>query len=127
MSEFTNSGGEKLFSMGSHTSSHPFLEQSRQFFATHRDYLNFLDIELGDSRDWIVDITGQTDIFLSLPFGDGVYNSDIIQAAVRNGYAGIRTSGWNSFSIEEMNIYALPSIPIISDTPITLIGEYFDP
>jgi hypothetical protein len=61
-----------------------------------------------------------------LPFGDGAYNSDIIQAAVSNGYAGIRTSVWKSFSIGEMNIFALPSIPVLSDTPIELIGEYFD-
>lgn len=126
MSEFTNSDGENLFTMGSHTSSHPFLEQRRQSFTTQQDYLNFLDIELGDSRDWIVDVTGQTDIFLSLPYGDGAYNIDIIHAAVRNGYSGIRTSVWNSFSIDEMNIYALPSIPILSYTPIAHIIEYFD-
>lgn len=126
MSEYADGGGKKLFSMGSHTSSHPFLEQSRQSFQTHQDYLDFLDIELGDSKNWIVDVTGQTDIFLSLPFGDGAYNSDIIQAAVSKGYAGIRTSVWNSFSIGEMNIYALPSIPILSGTSIELTGEYFD-
>lgn len=126
MSQYTNGEGENIFSMGSHSSSHPFLEQSRQSFVTDQDYLDFLDIELGDSREWIVDVTGQSDIFLSLPFGDGAYNSDIIQAAVRNGYSGIRTSVWNSFSAGEMNIFALPSIPVLSDTPIELIGEYFD-
>jgi hypothetical protein len=42
------------------------------------DYLNFLYTELNDSKNWIVDITGQPDLFLSLPFGDGAYNEDII-------------------------------------------------
>lgn len=126
MSQYTNGEGENIFSMGSHSSSHPFLEQSRQSFVTDQEYLDFLDIELGDSREWIVDVTGQSGIFLSLPFGDGAYNRDIIQAAVRNGYSGIRTSVWNSFSIREMNIFALPSIPVLSETPIELIGEYFD-
>jgi peptidoglycan/xylan/chitin deacetylase (PgdA/CDA1 family) len=126
MSQYANGEGVNIFSMGSHSSSHPFLEQSRQSFVTHQEYLDFLDIELGDSRNWIVDVTGQSDIFLSLPFGDGAYNSDIIGAAVGNGYSGIRTSVWNSFSIREMNIFALPSIPVLSDTPIELIEEYFD-
>ena len=126
MSGYKNSAGKRLFSMGSHTSSHPFLEQSRQLFATYEEYIDFLDVELGDSREWIVDVTGQDTIFLSLPFGDGAYNADIIEAAVRNGYFGIRTSVWNSFSINEMNIFALPSIPILSDTPIEFIREFFD-
>jgi hypothetical protein len=112
--------------MGSHTSSHPFLEQSAQYFSTHEEYLNFLNTELNDSKTWIVDITGQPDIFLALPYGDGANNEDIINAAIENGYSGIRTSVWNSFTIEEMNLFALPGIPILSGSSIDIIENYLN-
>ncbi len=124
MSQFTDDYGKNPFVMGSHTSSHPYLEQSAQYFATHDEYLNFLNTELQDSKNWIVDITGQTDIFLSLPYGDGVDNQDIINTAIANGYKGIRTSVWNSFTIDKMNLFSLPSIPVLSDSPIESIEDY---
>lgn len=126
MSEYLNSDNKNIFTMGSHTSSHPYLEQSDQYFGTHQEYLDFLNIELGDSKIWITDITGQTDIFLALPFGDGAYNEDIIQTARNNGYKGIRTSIWNSFTVDEMNLFALPGIPILSESAIRGIEDYFD-
>lgn len=126
MSEYVNSGQKKLFSMGSHTSSHPFLEQSEQYFDTHQEYIDFLNIELGDSKNWISDITGQSDIFLALPYGDGAYNSDIIEAAINNGYKGIRTSVWNSFTVDKINMFALPSIPVLSHSSIEIIENYLD-
>ena len=112
--------------MASHTSSHPYLEQSAQYFGTHEEYLAFLRTELNDSKNWIVDVTGQTEIFLSLPYGDGANNQDIINIAMESGYSGIRTSMWNSFNIEEMNLFALPSIPILYDSSINIIENYFN-
>jgi peptidoglycan/xylan/chitin deacetylase (PgdA/CDA1 family) len=126
MSQYTDNDGKAPFVMGSHTSSHPYLEQSAQYFATHDEYLNFLNTELGDSKNWITDITGQNNIFLSLPYGDGADSQDIINTAIANGYSGIRTSVWNSFTIDKMNLYALPSIPILSGSLIESIGDYLD-
>jgi peptidoglycan/xylan/chitin deacetylase (PgdA/CDA1 family) len=126
MSEYLNNDGKRVFNIGSHTSSHPYLEQSALSFTTREDYLNFLNTELRDSKTWIVDVTGQTDIFLSLPYGDGVNNHDIISTAKANGYKGIRTSVWKSFTFEEMNLYALPCIPVLSDTSIDFIENYLN-
>ena len=126
MSEFISTEGKRLFRMASHTSSHPFLEKSAGNFATHEDYLKFLNTELKDSKTWITDITGQTGIFLSLPFGDGANNQDIINTAVENGYLGIRTSIWNSFPVDKMNLFVLPSIPVLSDTSIDIIENYLN-
>jgi peptidoglycan/xylan/chitin deacetylase (PgdA/CDA1 family) len=126
MSQYLDADGKNVFKMGSHTSSHPFLEQSAGNFATRDDYLNFLHTELNDSKTWIVDITGQTSIFLSLPYGDGVNNQDIINTAKETGYSGIRTSVWNSIPATGINLFALPSIPVLSDTSIEMIENYFN-
>ncbi|HUH58429.1 MAG TPA: polysaccharide deacetylase family protein, partial [Pseudomonadales bacterium] len=125
-SECVHLESSNFISIGSHTSSHPFLEKSEQYFNTHGEYMDFLNIELGDSKHWIVDITHQPDVFLALPYGDGAYNQDIINSAAENGYKGIRTSVWNSFTVDEMNLFALPSIPILSDSSIDIIEYYFD-
>jgi peptidoglycan/xylan/chitin deacetylase (PgdA/CDA1 family) len=126
MSQYIDPEGKKPFVMGSHTSSHPYLEQSAQDFATHQDYLDFLNTELGDSKIWIADITGQPTMFLALPYGDGANNQDIINVAQENSYDGIRTSAWDSFVPGTMDIYVLPSIPVLSDTPIESIENYFN-
>jgi peptidoglycan/xylan/chitin deacetylase (PgdA/CDA1 family) len=125
MSEFINSDGQRMFKMGSHSSSHPYLEQSAQNFVTHEDYLNFLNTELNDSKTWITDVTGQKKLFLSLPYGDGANNQDIINTAKENGYIGIRTSVWKSFTVDEINLFALPSVPVLSDSSIDMIEKYF--
>lgn len=124
MSQYTGPGGELPFTMGSHTSSHPYLEKSIQYFATHEEYMDFLHTELADSKLWITDVTGQDGIFISLPYGDGAHNADIISTAQMAGYSGIRTSIWNSFSVDYMDLFALPSIPILSESDITIIEEY---
>lgn len=126
LSQYVNGEGKRLFNVSSHTSSHPYLEKSAQYFDDHQDYLNFLYTELADSKNWIVDITGRPDIFLSLPFGDGAYNADIIQTAKYCGYLGIRTSEYSSFTADEMDLFALPAIPVLDDTTIDIIETYFN-
>jgi hypothetical protein len=86
----------------------------------------FLNTELGDSKTWITDITGQDTIFMSLPYGNGANNADIIGSAASNGYTGIRTSVWNSFSPDSMNLFSLPSIPVLSDTKINIIENFLN-
>jgi peptidoglycan/xylan/chitin deacetylase (PgdA/CDA1 family) len=126
MSGLINEFGQRMFKMGSHSSSHPYLQQSAGNFGTHEEYLTFLRTELNDSKNWIVDVTGQPDIFISLPYGDGANNQDIINIAIESGYSGIRTSMWNSFTIDEMNLFALPSIPILYDSSIDIIENYYN-
>jgi peptidoglycan/xylan/chitin deacetylase (PgdA/CDA1 family) len=126
VSQYINDVGVKPFCIGSHTSSHPYLEQSAQYFTNHQDYLNFLSTELADSKNWIVDITGQTNIFLSLPFGDGAYNDDIISTAIYYGYKGIRTSVYNSFTADEIDLFALPGISILSHYSIDIIEDFLN-
>ena len=127
ISEFIDTFGKQPFKIGSHTSSHPFLEKSSQYFPDHNDYMKFLNTELGDSKTWITDVTKQDTIFLSLPYGDGANNADIIETAASNGYSGIRTSVWNSFSPDSMNLFSLPSIPVLSGTKINIIENYLNP
>jgi peptidoglycan/xylan/chitin deacetylase (PgdA/CDA1 family) len=126
MSQYVSTEGAMPFTIGSHTSSHPYLEQSEQYFSDHQDYLDFLYTELEDSRAWIVDITGQSDIFLALPYGDGANNIDIINTAIFCGYSGIRTSVYDSFTADEMNLYALPCISILTNYSIQIIDEFLD-
>ena len=126
ISEYLDNDGKKLFNIGSHTSSHPYLEQSAQYFTNHQDYLNFLNTELADSKNWIVDFTGQTNIFLSLPFGDGANNNDIINTAIYCGYKGIRTSLNNSFTADEMDLFALPGISMLFNYSIDIIENYLN-
>ncbi len=127
ISEFIDTTGNHPFKIGSHTSSHPYLEKSSEYFPDHNDYMTFLNTELGDSKTWITDITGQDTIFLSLPYGNGANNQDIIETAASNGYGGIRTSVWNSFSPDSMNLFSLPSIPVLSDTKINIIENFLNP
>lgn len=126
MSEYVNSGNKNLISIGSHTSSHPFLDKRKQLLGNQSAYIDFLQTELGDSKDWIVDITGRPDIFLALPYGDGANNQDVINTAINNGYKGIRTSMWNSFSVAEMNLFALPCIPVLSSSHFAVFESYLD-
>jgi peptidoglycan/xylan/chitin deacetylase (PgdA/CDA1 family) len=127
ISEFIDTSGKHPFKIGSHSSSHPFLGQSAQYFPDHNDYMTFLNTELGDSKTWITDVTGQDTTFLSLPYGDGANNADIIESAAGNGYTGIRTSVWNSFSPDSMNLFSLPSLPVLSNTKINIIENYLNP
>ena len=127
ISEFIDTNGKHPFKIGSHTSSHPYLEKSSQYFPDHNDYMAFLNTELGDSKTWITDVNGQDTIFLSLPYGDGANNQDIIETASSNGYGGIRTSVWNSFSPDSMNLFSLPGIPVLSDTKINIIENFLNP
>ncbi len=126
LSQYENDEGSRIFSIGSHTSSHPFLEQSAENFGNHDDYLAFLNAELGDSKEWIVDVTGQEHIFLALPYGDGAENPHIIETALANGYHGIRTSRWGAEKPFEMDLFVLRSIPILSTSSIDGIQYYLN-
>lgn len=124
MHDYTNGQGKQLFSIHSHTSSHPFLQKAKSNF-TPAVYQNFLNLQLGESRNWIVDVTQQPSMFLALPYGDGAGDTAITNTAIRQGYDGIRTSERASFTLDQMDLYRLPSLPILSTTRIQSMEKYF--
>jgi peptidoglycan/xylan/chitin deacetylase (PgdA/CDA1 family) len=126
MSFYTPANGERPFMFGSHTYSHVFLLQSKAGFDNTADYEAFLDYQLGQSKVLIdkhvpVGITA-----MSLPFGDGAGDPDIIAAAKRNGYKFIRTSTWENLSSPAVDLYNLPSLPILDTTTTKFIRYYLN-
>ncbi len=85
-------GGTRPFTFGSHSFTHQYLMARKTTFHTDEEYNSFLDYELGESKRVIELLTPYDVKCLSLPFGDGAGDSEIISAAQRNGYSFIRTS-----------------------------------
>lgn len=125
LSQEKDSMNRNLFHIGSHSMTHPFLlDMASQM--TPQQYQAFLDYEFGVSAAEIRDVTSQEKLFFSLPFGNGANNLQIINTAKKFGYNGIRTSIWNSFSESDLEIWAIPSLPILDFTDIKIIDDYFD-
>lgn len=124
MRSYKNTQNQSLFSIHSHSSSHPFLKK----WGEGKDpaiWQNFLNLQLGESHDWIVDITKQSSLFLALPYGDGAGDSTIIATAKNKGYDGIRTSVRASIAEDNIDLFNLPSVAIISTTKINTLENYF--
>lgn len=124
MSHYTITGGEHPFTFGSHTYSHQYLLKSKNEFANTTEYNAFLDYELGQSKEIIEKHTPVSVSVLSLPYGDGAGDPEIIAAAQRNGYKFIRTSTWAVIENREQNLFMIPSLPILDTTQSELIGYY---
>lgn len=124
MSRYAQSNGERPFSFGSHTYSHQYLLQRKEDFSTNDEYIRFLDYELRESKNLIDKYVPEGICTLSLPFGDGAYNSEIISSAQRNGYKYIRTSEWAAISDSSVNLFAIPGLPILDTTTQEFIGSY---
>jgi peptidoglycan/xylan/chitin deacetylase (PgdA/CDA1 family) len=124
MSHYTLIGGEHPFTFGSHTYSHQYLLQSKGGFASASEYNAFLDYELGQSKEIIEKHTPGSVSILSLPYGDGAGDPEIIAAAQRNGYKFIRTSTWGAIENPGQNLFMIPSLPILDTTKSELIGSY---
>jgi len=124
MAHYTLPGGERPFVFGSHSYSHTYLLQRRSDFSTLEEYNSFLDYEMRVSKELIEEnVPGIVDVF-SLPYGDGAGNTEIIQAAQRNGYRFIRTSIWGAIEPADIDLYVIPSLPILDSTEPELIGDY---
>ncbi len=124
MSFYTLSGGERPFVFGSHSFSHPYLQQRKKTFNTSEEYNSFLDYELGVSKSLIQKHSpGEVTIF-ALPYGDGAGDQDIISAAKRNGYKFIRTSVWGTIDNPEIDLFVIPCLPMLENTSPELIGDY---
>jgi peptidoglycan/xylan/chitin deacetylase (PgdA/CDA1 family) len=126
MSNYTLSGGERPFIFGSHTYSHQYLYGRKAGFENETEYNLFLDYELRESKQLIETHTPEAVTILSLPFGDGAGDSGIIAAAERNGYKFIRTSIYGAITKPEVNLFEIPSLPILSDTSSDQIGYYLN-
>ena len=127
ISEMDNSkslSGKKLFSIESHSASHPFLVRDSSNFANPEEYKSWLNSELRDSKNWIQNITGQSSMWLALPYGNGANNPQVIATAKSNGYSGIRTSIYGSFTVKTMDPFALPSLPLYSYSEISEVDNY---
>jgi len=126
MSYYMSGGGEHPFTFGSHSYSHVYLTKSRTSFATEEEYNRFLDYQLGVSKEMIEAHTPEKVNVLSLPYGDGAGDSDIITAAKRNGYKFIRTSKWEAITDPDINLFEIPSLPVLDDTTTDLIWSYLN-
>lgn len=114
MAKYRDHTGGVLFTLGSHTVNHLNLAQKKNDFSNAVDYRAFLDYETGESKRIIEDKTGATVDILSLPFGDGAGNAEIIESAVRNGYRMIRTSEIMAVSIPGTDSFRIPSFPVLN-------------
>lgn len=124
MSSYINNSGERPFTFGSHTMSHQFLMTMKAAFGGGEVFAEYLDEELGGSKILIdKHITGNVEA-LALPYGDGAGDPDIMAAAIRHGYRYIRTSERNVTGSSATDLYRLPSLPMLDDTPQELIGNY---
>ncbi|NLN31399.1 MAG: polysaccharide deacetylase family protein [Bacteroidales bacterium] len=127
ISNITYPGGIKPFVFGSHTYSHPFLEAGKDNFETTGEYYQFLDWELSRSKEIIEENTPGEVSVLALPYGDGAGNREIIASAMQTGYKFIRTSR-NAVirNISELDLFDLPSLPMLDDTEQSEIGYYLN-
>ncbi len=124
MSSYTNYAGKRPFSFGSHTMSHHFLMTIKAALGGDEAFAEYLDEELGGSKTLIEKhITGRVEA-LALPYGDGAGDPDIMAAAIRHGYSFIRTSERNVTGTSATDLFRLPSLPMLDDTPQELIGNY---
>lgn len=126
MSNYMYAGGERPFVFGSHSFSHQFLMQSKTGFSTTGEYNSFLDYELGQSKKIIDSHTAGESSALSLPFGDGNGDPEIIAAAKRNGYKFIRTSVWGNISKPDLNPFSIPSLPVLDTTTMAFVQSYLN-
>ena len=124
MSRYTLEGGERPFTFGSHTYSHQFLYKNRDEFPDAAEYNAFLDYELGKSKEIIEKHSPGSVTVLSLPYGDGAGDPEIIAAAGRNGYKFIRTSIWAAIENSDFDLFIIPSLPMLDSTNPELIGYY---
>ena len=124
MSNYTLPGGVHPFIFGSHTSNHRYLLQSKYGFSSQEEYNAFLDYELGLSKEVIENHSPVPSDILSLPYGDGAGDTEIIAAAKRNGYNYIRTSIWGAIENPGQDLFIIPSLPMLDSTEPEFIGYY---
>ena len=127
ISNITYDGGLKPFVFGSHSFSHQFLQTSKSNFVTSGDYTLFLNWELSKSKEFIEEHTPLEVKILSLPYGDGAGDNEIIAAAKSNGYKFIRTSRNEVIgTIPGLDLFNIPALPMLDNTESDEIGYYLN-
>jgi peptidoglycan/xylan/chitin deacetylase (PgdA/CDA1 family) len=124
MSHYMDENGEIPFVFGSHTASHQYLLTMKTAMGAGAAFDAYLDEELGGSKRLIETHLHGSVQAMSLPFGDGAGDADIIAGALRNGYSFIRTSEWSAINAAGADLYRLPCLPILNNTNRDLIGDY---
>jgi len=124
MSNLAFPGGLKPFTFGSHSYSHQFMLARKAGYSTPDEYNIFLDYELGLSKTLIETYTPGEVKVLALPYGDGAGDPDIISAAQRNGYSFIRTSVNGAIDDPGLDLFSIPSLPMLDQTEQAEIGYY---
>ncbi|MBE0667258.1 MAG: polysaccharide deacetylase family protein, partial [Bacteroidales bacterium] len=123
MSHYADGNGERLFVFGSHTMSHHYL-LSVKASTDAAEFDRYLDAELGTSAVLIEEHTPVEVSVLALPFGDGAGDTDIIEAARRNGFRFIRTSERGVIGAAGTDLFRIPSLPMLNDTEPEAIGTW---
>jgi poly-beta-1,6-N-acetyl-D-glucosamine N-deacetylase len=122
MSRYMYSDGRRPFAFESHSYSHPYLAGSKANYANTNDYNRFLDFELGESKRIIESHTLLPVTILALPFGDGQGDQDVLAASERLGYKMIRTSARGTIDYSSVDLFNLPSLPVLNNTVTDQIG-----
>jgi len=125
MSHYRDEDGNYPFIFGSHTLYHQYLLSKKESMSAQA-FAEYLDEELDGSKRLIEAHTAVEVNTLSLPFGNGAGDEDIIAGAVRAGYKFIRTSEWNVVDPKTVNLFRIPSLPILSESGIEEISTYLD-
>lgn len=124
MGNYMYENGTRPFTFGSHSFSHPYLLGKRSSFDNSTEYEAFLDYELRESKKMIEGHIPDKVTVLALPYGDGAGDQIIIDAAARNDYRMIRTSRYGAIENASVNLFNLPSLPMLNDTMSEKIGDY---
>jgi peptidoglycan/xylan/chitin deacetylase (PgdA/CDA1 family) len=124
MSNYIYDDGVRPFAFGSHTMSHQYLLTMKTVLGGGEAFDEYLDEEFGSSKRLIDSHIYGNVVALSLPFGDGAGDADILAGAQRNGYSYIRTSEYGTAESSTIDLFRLPSLPILDDSESDIIGTY---
>lgn len=123
------SGTQPFFELGSHTVDHQSLAYNAETYPDKNDYIVFLNMELNQSKAALLPHVNpkQSSMFLALPYGDASDEQEVFYAAIRMGYAGIRTSNYGAFDAFNPDYnYHLPCAPIFGSTDISSVMPLLD-
>lgn len=106
MSDYRNANGEKLFNIGSHSLDH------KRFDEIPADQI---PRELSESKFVIESKIGAPVRYFALPFGAGAGRKEIIEAAKKLGYWGIRSSTPGVMTLGTIDMFNIPAFYITNE------------
>lgn len=108
----------------SHSFSHPFLSRARHRDLDDAQYQQWLENELRQSRDEIVEHVGGQVRFLAYPYGD--YDAGVIAAAKKAGYAGAVTVTGGTVT-RSSDPFAMNRYLVFHDTSLAQFESWLEP